>query len=175
MQREHGVAISLVHHMSKKSRAQLGQALRGSSDLFAWADSNVYLVRRQSSLRLSVEHRAAAAGDPFDVALVTGDDGDTHLQVASDPNDQHAAKTPLTETIRRALLHAGGPLTRRALRQELRVNNQRLGDALLHLERQGLIQRTGQGWLPQVVVTKDDRLPDREIQLNKDDGQLQLI
>jgi len=33
-------AIVLVHHMSKRSRAQLGYALRGSSDLFAWADSN---------------------------------------------------------------------------------------------------------------------------------------
>ena len=32
--------------MAKRSRRNLGQSLRGSSDLHAWTDSACYLVRR---------------------------------------------------------------------------------------------------------------------------------
>ena len=38
-----------------------GQALRGSSEVPAWGDSNLYLRRHGDQLALSVEHRAAAA------------------------------------------------------------------------------------------------------------------
>jgi RecA-family ATPase len=45
LQRTHDTAIVLVHHASKKHRAQPGQALRGSSDLHAFGDSNACLWR----------------------------------------------------------------------------------------------------------------------------------
>jgi len=45
LQRTYDTAIVLVHHASKKHRAQPGQALRGSSDLHAFGDSNAYLAR----------------------------------------------------------------------------------------------------------------------------------
>ena len=44
--RRYHLALILVHHMAKRSSRNLGQSLRGSSDLHAWTDSACYLVRR---------------------------------------------------------------------------------------------------------------------------------
>ena len=147
MQRQHDVAIAVVHHMSKRSRAQLGQALRGSTDLHAWSDSAAYLVRRQSRLRLGLEHRSAAAPEPFDIELVTDERGDAHLRVVDhgDRLDDLPAP-PLADDVRRLLADAKEPMSRAAIRKELAVNNQRLGDALLRLERDRVLERTSSGW-----------------------------
>jgi RecA-family ATPase len=59
LQRSFVTAIVLVHHASKKHRAQPGQALRGSSDLHDFGDSNAYLARKKNNLVLTMEHRAA--------------------------------------------------------------------------------------------------------------------
>jgi hypothetical protein len=68
LQREFHLAVLLVHHVRKRSgKDRPGQALRGSSDLHGWGDSNLYLRRKGPHLVLSIEHRAAAAAD--DVAL----------------------------------------------------------------------------------------------------------
>ena len=59
----------LVHHMAKRSRRNLGQSLRGSSDLHAWTDSACYLVRRPDDrLQLTVEHRSAPRSRPASAA-----------------------------------------------------------------------------------------------------------
>jgi len=150
MQRDYAVAIAVVHHMSKRAHAQLGQALRGSTDLHAWSDSAAYLVRHRSKLRLTLEHRAAPAPEPFDVTLVEHEQGGAHLEVPVEANDatsQPIADTPLVDAVRKTLADAPEPLSRAALRRHLRVNNQRLGDALQQLETQGLAQRTKRGWL----------------------------
>ncbi len=146
MQREFELAVVLVHHMSKRVRANLGQALRGSSDLHAWGDSNAYLVRQKKHLMLTLEHRSAQALDPFQIRLATHQDG-VHLEVITDGLAQDSAPpTPLTERVRHALADAETPMPRVALREALRVNNQRLGDALKQLELNGLACRTGAGW-----------------------------
>ncbi len=147
LQREHGAAIALVHHMSKKARSQLGQALRGSSDLFAWADSNAYLVRHARRLTLTVEHRSAPAFEPLHVALSTDDPTAPHLEINATDDDRDAPPQPLADAVLQALRHDDErPVTRAALRQRLRVNNQRLGNALVDLEKRSLIRRTQQGW-----------------------------
>src|SRR5690606_11151764 len=43
LQRRYDVAVLLVHHARKGGHARPGQALRGSSELHAWGDSNLYL------------------------------------------------------------------------------------------------------------------------------------
>ena len=43
LQRTYELAVVLVHHASKRQRAQPGQGLRGSSDLHAFGDSNACL------------------------------------------------------------------------------------------------------------------------------------
>ena len=46
LQREHDVAVLVVHHARKNGSAgQSGQSLRGSGDFFAWADSLLYVRR----------------------------------------------------------------------------------------------------------------------------------
>jgi hypothetical protein len=152
LSRRHHLAIALVHHMSKKNRRQLGQSLRGSSDLWAWADSAAYLTRVKSHVLLSVEHRAAAAPDPLALVLATGPDGSSpHLEPAPDAGAAPSAAVPTTtpplvERIRQTLREANAPVPRIALRQQLRVNNQRLGDVLQTLEREGHVTHDAAGW-----------------------------
>jgi hypothetical protein len=146
LQRAHNTAIVLVHHASKKHRAQPGQALRGSSDLHAFGDSNAYLARRQDRLILTCEHRAARAPDPITLELVSTPEGhQAHLEVRSErPPDPSAS---LSERALLVLQNASNPISRKALRVSLRVNNQRLGEALETLKRQGAVVYTDSGWI----------------------------
>ena len=141
--RRYQLALVLVHHMAKRSRRNLGQSLRGSSDLHAWTDSACYLVRRPDDrLQLTVEHRSAPAPDPLLLRLSGGADQPLSLLVDS----AAAPPPPLAEAVRAALRSAGQPLSRTALRQRLRVNNARLGLALQTLEQRGLVLRSPNGW-----------------------------
>lgn len=147
LQRRFDTAIVLVHHASKKHRAQPGQALRGSGDLHAFGDDNAYLARRDDHLVLTIEHRAAAAPDPLAVRLVSRPDGSaTHLELLASPTTAHDRKHRLADAVVDTLRRAGEPMHRTTLRQRLRVNNQRLGDALQQLERNGNLLRTSSGW-----------------------------
>lgn len=145
LQRRFDTAVVLVHHMSKKHRAQLGQALRGSGDLHAFGDCNAYLVRKSDKLLLSIEHRFAPAQDPIPLALVSNDDANTHLEVSSQTEDRRH-QLPLAESVRLALADADCPLTRAALREKLRVNNHRLGLALQDLQKNKIAVRGPNGW-----------------------------
>ena len=141
--RRHQLALVLVHHMAKRSRRDLGQTLRGSSDLHAWTDSACYLVRRDDQrLRLTVEHRSAPAPDPVLLRLIAGDGEPLRLLIDSN----EATPPPLAEAIRCELRRSHQPISRTALRQQLRVNNTRLGEALQTLEKRGLVVRGSNGW-----------------------------
>lgn len=60
LQRNHHCAVMVIHHTRKSSHNRCGQTLRGTSDLHAWGDSNLYLSRSQNQLlELRIEHRAA--------------------------------------------------------------------------------------------------------------------
>lgn len=144
LQRAFNLAVVLVHHASKKHRAQPGQALRGSSDLHAFGDSNAYLARRGERLVLTLEHRAAKPPEPFETELMTADDGAIHLAIRSEISTQPAP--PLTGRVLEHLAEIGFPQTRALIRQALRVKNERLGTALTSLQQQGLLSRTPQGW-----------------------------
>lgn len=142
LNRRHDLAIVLVHHMAKRARHDLGQALRGSSDLHAWYDSACYLVHRGDQLRLTVQHRAAAAPGPMLLRFVGGNGLPCRLQL-----DGHDAEPPpLADAVRAELRRAGTPCSRASLRQRLRVNNTRLGEALGALEERGLAVRASSGW-----------------------------
>ncbi len=141
LNRRHDLSIVLVHHMSKKSRASLGQALRGSGDLHAWVDSACYLLpKANEQLQLTIEHRAAPAPTPKLLRLIK--DHPAHLELIG----EQAEATPLVDALRHVLLEAPEPITRTALRQRLRINNARLGEALQKLEARGLACRTLAGW-----------------------------
>lgn len=146
LQRTHDLAVVLVHHVSKKRRAQPGQALRGSSDLHAFGDSNAYLLRSDARLTLTLEHRAAASLDPVAIELVTDAAGAPHLELAGDQPADSAASASLADRVLDELRRAGTPLTREALRSRVRANNQRLGDVLDELAAAGRVRRSPKGW-----------------------------
>jgi hypothetical protein len=91
-----------------------------------------------------MEHRAAAAPEPVWLRLVDEDEERIHLEVVS-AEVEDEEKRSLAEAIV-ALLGDGSILTRTELRDKLRVQNSRLGDVLLDLERQGRIVRLASGW-----------------------------
>ncbi len=125
-QREHDLPIVVTHHARKNGPggAQAGQGLRGSGDLHAWGDSNLYLRRSRDALALTVEHRAAAAPAPISLALV-GDDDHAHLEIVDGDGDDGPAGVDLDAAVLAALAKA--PLSRTALRAAVRARNERLG------------------------------------------------
>lgn len=149
LSREHSLALVLVHHMTKKGRAQLGQALRGSGDLHAWADSSLYLTSAKSALLLTMEHRSARALEPVLLELCSRPDGSaTHLELteAEGSGGVPPAQSSLPAAIKTALAASDRPVPRVALRKQLRINNQQLGHVLEELERSGDVRRTPTGW-----------------------------
>ena len=147
LQRTYHSAIALVHHASKKQRAQPGQALRGSSDLHAFGDSNAYLAERKKRIVLSVEHRSAKSMDPIEMQLVSRANGSaTHLEIVADTGSNTSAS--LADRTLLLLQNSKSPLTRTVIREQLKVNNQRLGDTLAYLDKQALVLKTSKGWLP---------------------------
>jgi AAA domain len=146
LQRQHDVAVLVVHH-ARKNGGTGGQALRGSGDFYAWGDSYLYVRRQKGMLVLAIEHRAAPAPEPLRLELVAGDDVDVRLTVNRDdlpPDDD--ARCDLDRLLLEALGRAARPLSRAQLRAELRVRNERLGDALVRLTNAGAIVRAGDRW-----------------------------
>ena len=145
LQRELAISVLLVHHTRKNAADGVagGQGLRGSGDIHAFGDSNLYLQRTKEHLILSSEHRSAPASAPVYLELVTTNADTTHLEVIGKLHDEKADS--LEERVL-ALLAGGRALTRTTLRDSLAVKNERLGEVLESLERAGQIGRTSAGW-----------------------------
>lgn len=144
LQREHHLAIVLVHHLRKNAapRGQDGLSLRGSGDLHAWGDSNLYLRRRDRLLLLSVEHRAAPAPAPRTLELAA--EPAPHLRVVEEP-----ATVPvgdLADKVVEQLRTTDAPLDRETLRERLHVRNAAIGEALVRLRAAGTIERCAGGF-----------------------------
>ena len=144
IQRHFATAVVLTHHSSKRTHGRPGQSLRGSSDLHAFGDSNLYLSRDDDGIMLAVEHRAAAAIDQVRLQLVPGEA--IHLAV-SEPSStvERAVATPLEDRIVAELERREAPMPREHLRGALRVNNQRFGQALTALIASGRISTQQNG------------------------------
>jgi RecA-family ATPase len=145
LQRQLALSVLLVHHTRKNGAGGVaaGIGLRGSSDIHAFGDSNLYLRRTREHLVLSSEHRAAPASAPVYLELVTSNAKTTHLDVIG---ELEAGKRRGLEERVLHLLAGGMVLTRAKLRDSLAVQNERLGEALESLERAGRLRRTPSGW-----------------------------
>ena len=145
LQRELELAVLLVHHTRKNAAGGVaaGQGLRGSGDIHAFGDSNLYLRRTKEHLVLSSEHRAAAAAPPVALELVARDAATTHLEVIAELHE--GQRRGLEEQVL-DLLSGGVVRTRAKLRAALAVQNERLGAVLESLERAGRLCRTPTGW-----------------------------
>jgi RecA-family ATPase len=147
LQRQLDLSVLLVHHTRKNAAggAAAGQGLRGSGDIHAFGDSNLYLRRTKEHLVLSSEHRAAPASPPVHLELVATDARTIHLEVVAELEDGKPMQPSLEQRVL-DLLSQGAVLTRAKLRDSLGVKNERLGESLESLERAGRVRRTPAGW-----------------------------
>jgi hypothetical protein len=153
LQREFDLSVVLVHHTRKNAAggAAAGQGLRGSGDIHAFGDSNLYLRRTREHLVLSSEHRAAPASAPVSLELVASDALTIHLEVIGELRNGSTdlamdGKRPGLEQRVLDVLGPGATATRAKLRDNLGVKNERLGEVLVSLERAGRLCRTPTGW-----------------------------
>jgi len=145
LQRKSGAAIALVHHSRKNGSASggAGYSLRGSSDLYAWVDSFLYLHRHHGQLQLSAEHRSASGAGPLALELAISESGPyLKLGSAALPHGD-----PLLDQILALLSQSSEPCTAESLRSRLQVRNQRLVETLRQLCEQGKVVRLPQGYL----------------------------
>jgi RecA-family ATPase len=145
LNREHELAVALVHHAKKGgSSARAGQALRGSSEFHAWGDSNLYLRRRGEALELSVEHRAARSIADLRLEL-SPEEQALALRVV---DAEHDDSQPLDvhQRVVGALLDAGAPLRVEQLRRACRMRTQTLILALRQLTDRGTVERSNDGY-----------------------------
>jgi len=154
--RASSAAILLVHHMRKASSgAAVGQSLRGSSDLWAFGDSNLYVRRIGTDplLELRLEHRCAVCPPPLRLRLhvENNQNGPTAcFLLESKPNTD-----PLAQRTLALLADRVTPTSTAELRQALGVRKQLLLDLLRDLARDARVRHVGrEGWvaLPQESV-----------------------
>jgi hypothetical protein len=149
IERTFTAAVCLVHHLRKgASHLRAGQALRGSSELHAWGDSNLYLSRSRDRLRLSVEHRAAAPPDDLYLQLPTAD-GPLALRLCEQPPACQAPPPAVSQSpnhrVLAALHSAGAPMTLAALRAAAGMRTQTLCDTLAALTTSGIVRKSAAG------------------------------
>lgn len=139
LQRRFQLAILLVHHTRKGNGPVAGQALRGSSDLHAWGDSNLYLKKGQGAIRLAIEHRAAPAPEPLHLNL-TGDPARLEMTAPEARRPEADIQQQILDALRRQTLN------KIQLRAALQVRNQTLSEALQRLDTAGRITRQNGQW-----------------------------
>jgi hypothetical protein len=169
LQRRFHCSVLLVHHARKNAGSlRGGQALRGSSELFAWTDSNVSLRRKGDALLLGAEHRSGPGLDELPVELRSDGDGLALRVVERGPEAAAPAATPaesnrLTELIVATLRQSTQPMTPRQLRDVCRVRMARVYDALTALTTAGAVVREGSGY--RSTPAAPTAAPDRQLPL----------
>jgi len=146
LQREFATAVLLVHHARKGSgKGRPGQALRGSSDLHGWGDSNLYLRRKAQGLSLFIEQRAAPSRNHIPLALVE-DQNALALAVV----DESVVTEPQTASARDRIIEtltgSEQPLSTQQLRKRCSMRTATLCETLAALGRQGRVTHGPQGY-----------------------------
>lgn len=146
LQRKFQLAVMLVHHARKDSHASRpGQALRGSSELHGWGDSNLYMRRKGSQLTLSTEHRAAPSQDHIPLQL-TESSSTVSLTVVQPTEPQpDSAPTPV-QRVRQALAQLNAPVAARQLQKLCGIRTAAMCAALTELSTKGEVVRNAKGY-----------------------------
>lgn len=146
LQRQFHLAVLLVHHARKDSNSSRpGQALRGSSELHGWGDSNLYMRRRGSQLTLSTEHRAAPGQDHIPLQLTQS--GQTlALSVLDRPISESATEPTPIDRVRQALTELKEPVPVQQLRKLCGIRTAAVCSALVQLSARGEVTRDSRGY-----------------------------
>jgi hypothetical protein len=159
LQRRFALAVVLVHHARKGAAlVRGGQALRGSSELHAWGDSNLYLRRTDDRLTLSIEHRAAPSTTGLPLAW-RGDPGAVALQVVDATAPSRPAPPSPAARLEAVLAQSDRPLTLAELRQACRLRTASVCQALAALTTQGRVHKSPGGYSRPAGPASRDPLP----------------
>jgi hypothetical protein len=146
LQRQHHLAIAVVHHARKGAgNARSGQALRGSSEFHAWGDSNLYLRRNGDRISLSIEHRAAPSQGGIPLRLVS-DGPHAALEIDDRPPPPAQPSESPEQRVLNALSGATEPIGFSALRRACHIRTSTICDVLASLTRDGRIVKTTAGY-----------------------------
>lgn len=146
LQRQFQLAVMLVHHARKDSQSSRpGQALRGSSELHGWGDSNLYLRRKGAQLTLSTEHRAAPSRDHIPLQLA--ESGSILALTVGECSsvEPETAPTP-AQRVRQALAQLQEPVPVQQLQKLCGIRTAKICSALAELTTQGQVIRNGRGY-----------------------------
>jgi hypothetical protein len=146
LQRQFHLAIILVHHARKDSNSSRpGQALRGSSELHGWGDSNLYMRRKGSQLTLSTEHRAAPSQDHIPLQL-TQSGSALSLSLLEQPEVELGAEPTPVDRVRQTLAGLQEPVPVQQLRKLCGIRTAAVCSALEELSRSGEVSREATGY-----------------------------
>ncbi|MCY4407248.1 MAG: AAA family ATPase [Rhodospirillaceae bacterium] len=161
LQRRFETAVLLVHHARKSGATRPGQALRGSSELHAWGDSNLYLRRRDRQTLMTVEHRAARGLDDIEIELKeNGEEPSFRLRQPPPADGAPQPETPERRVLK-ALTDAKAPLSQRQIRERASTRHKTVGVILQKLVQEGRIERNaGGGYTVAAGVTDKPPLVD---------------
>lgn len=157
LQRDFHLSIVVVHHARKGAHAaRPGQALRGSSELHGWGDSNLYLRRRGNLLTLCTEHRAAPSRDHIALELLQQEDAlslalssiDEQNPGQGEGNPPPSRRHPTAaQRICNVLAGLDHPVSLQQLRKLCTMRTASFCSALNELCEQGSVHKQSQGYL----------------------------
>ena len=145
IQRRFETAVVLVHHARKSGATRPGQALRGSSELHAWGDSNLYLRRRDRQIVMTVEHRAAPGLNDIEIELADHGQGPALRLRQAVTAETVAQPENAGQRIVEILAKAETPLSQRQIRERAAIRAATVADAVRSLCREGRVERARQG------------------------------
>jgi len=147
LQRAFHVAVLVVHHARKDANAaRPGQALRGSSELHGWGDSNLYMRRHGAQLTLSTEHRAAASQDHIPLQLTQAGSA-LALSVLADSCAQEPGSEPSAlQRVQQILAGLDQPVTVQQLRKLCGLRTATVCSCLAQLTNAGVVTRDSKGY-----------------------------
>ena len=146
LQRQFQLAVVLVHHARKDGHSSRpGQALRGSSELHGWGDSNLYMRRRGPHLTLTTEHRAAASLDHLPLQLSQSGSAWTLSLIETPAAPAQSSLSPM-ERVRQALAQLTEPTSIHQLRKLCGMRTATVCSCLSELSDQGVVTRDSRGY-----------------------------
>ena len=123
-----------------------GQALRGSSELHGWGDSNLYMRRRGDQLTLSTEHRAAASQNHIPLQL-THTGSALALSVVNDSSTPEPDSEPSAlQRVHQILAGLDQPVTVQQLRKLCALRTTTVCTCLAQLADNGIVSHDSRGY-----------------------------
>jgi hypothetical protein len=147
LQRAFHVAVLIVHHARKDANStRPGQALRGSSELHGWGDSNLYMRRRGTQLTLSTEHRAAPSQDHIALQLTQAGSALALAVVADSCAQEPGSEPSALQRVQQILAGLDQPVTVQQLRKLCGLRTATVCSCLAELVDTGIVTRDSKGY-----------------------------